>query len=234
MEPLSNLFCSGAGDAAENQVGTPRSSPPSPTRYPQWGPLRVYRSTPSTNLVPTEDPLCTVGDPNAPDDLLTADTFPSWVRDRRSKMKLDRTSGVETIERAEVVRASSDVTGDSANGRVPKVALLKHTDGQYKIPTTIATPQVSGRTKREALYFHRMSASCSRLNVTFRSHRFSLSYTFHPCVAVLTQSAIRRFELFLGMETPFWPVASSIFGIIRCYERVERRQLRTTIIRVAN
>lgn len=114
MAPFPNFLCSGdtVGDDAENQAGNPRSSPPSPMRSPQWSPLRLSRSipadmrithlnalstTPSTTLVATEDPLCTVGAPTAPDDLIPADTFPGWARTLRSHMSFDGPGGLPTL-----------------------------------------------------------------------------------------------------------------------------------------
>lgn len=91
MAPLPNVLCSGAGEATENQPGTPSYCPPSLARYPQWSTLSVSRSIPAelritrsknpsynpyTALAPTEDSTCTVGAPTVPEDLLHADSFP--------------------------------------------------------------------------------------------------------------------------------------------------------------
>lgn len=118
MAPLPKFICSGAGDATENQPGTPRSSPASPARSPHWGSRGLSRSIPAeiritrhnapsatkyTASPASEDAPCTVRAPTAPDDLLPADPFPGWALDRRSQVSFDGPGGVATLEHAEVV-----------------------------------------------------------------------------------------------------------------------------------
>lgn len=94
----------------------------------------------------------------------------SWALDCISEMLFGFTCGVPTLVRAEVVRASRAVTGDSGNIQPPKIALVKLTEGNYKIPTTIASPRVTTLSKRESLYVHHMLLYLSKIAVylTFR------------------------------------------------------------------
>lgn len=57
---------------------------------------------------------------------------------------------------AEVVRASHAVTGESANRRALKLALVKLTEGQYQIPTNIVTLHATVPSKRESIFVHCM------------------------------------------------------------------------------
>lgn len=98
---------------------------------------------PSASLANTEDTPCTVGVQTAPEYLLITDSFPGGALARRSEVSFDVHSGVATLERGEVMRDSQAGTGDSGNRRAPKVALVKHKEGKYQIPTTIVTPRVT-------------------------------------------------------------------------------------------
>lgn len=94
----------------------------------------AYRNAPSANRSATftalENRPCTVCAPTAPDDRLPSDSVPGWALARRPEMSFDVPDDGDTLEHADVVRASHAVTVDSCNGWAPKVALLKLTEDQ--------------------------------------------------------------------------------------------------------